>query len=43
MGILWFGRAASLEDLKEKDLKKKKDARPGAVGFVHVYVHDDAY
>ena len=24
MGILWFGRAASLEDLKEKDLKKEK-------------------
>ena len=24
MGILWFGKAASLEDLKEKDLKKEK-------------------
>jgi hypothetical protein len=24
MGILWFGGAATLEDLKEKDLKKEK-------------------
>ena len=24
MGILWFGKAASLEDLKEKDLKKER-------------------
>ena len=24
MGILWFGKAVSLEDLKEKDLKKER-------------------
>ena len=24
MGILWFGKAATLEDLKEKDLKKER-------------------
>ncbi len=24
MGILWFGKAANLEDLKEKDLKKER-------------------